>query len=173
MDLSVHKRLHFELVNDENRKEVEGLTVFSEQAGFIESVNECLQEADELELWRPVGIYDSDTLIGFAMYGYFPEPTPGQLWLDRLLIDKKYQGKGYGKQAVFSYWTDCTQSIKAILYITLCLETGHGYGLTKAFAEFAAIRLEFCVQKGEGERCPQQADGRQCECVYWLAAFVY
>lgn len=102
MDLSVHKRLHFELVNDENRKEVEGLTVFSEQAGFIESVNECLQEADELELWRPVGIYDSDTLIGFAMYGYFPEPTPGQLWLDRLLIDKKYQGKGYGKQAVFS-----------------------------------------------------------------------
>ena len=30
------------------------------------------------------------------------EPTPGQLWLDRLLIDKKYQGKGYGKQAVFS-----------------------------------------------------------------------
>ena len=102
MDLSVHKRLHFELVNDENRKEVESLTVFSEQAGFIESVNECLQEADELELCRPVGIYDSDTLIGFAMYGYFPEPTPGQLWLDRLLIDKKYQGKGYGKQAVLS-----------------------------------------------------------------------
>ena len=131
MDLSVHKRLHFELVNDENRKEVEGLTVFSEQAGFIESVNECLQEADELELWRPVGIYDSDTLIGFAMYGYFPEPTPGQLWLDRLLIDKKYQGKGYGKQAVELAlrfirtfpWTDCTQSIKAILYILVCMKT--------------------------------------------------
>ena len=102
MDLSVHRRLHFELVNDENRKEVEGLTVFSEQADFIESVSECLQEADELDLWCPVGIYDNDTLIGFAMYGYFPEPAPGQLWLDRLLIDKKYQGKGYGKQAVVS-----------------------------------------------------------------------
>ena len=36
------------------------------------------------------------------MYGYFPEPAPGQLWLDRLLIDKRYQGKGYGKQAVLS-----------------------------------------------------------------------
>ena len=100
MDSSVHKQLHFKSVNAENRREVEGLTVFSEQAGFIESVSECLREADELELWRPVGIYDSDTLIGFAMYGYFPEPAPGQLWLDRLLIDKKYQGKGYGKQAV-------------------------------------------------------------------------
>ena len=102
MDSSVHKQLHFKSVNAENRREVEGLTVFSEQAGFIESVSECLREADELELWRPVGIYDSDTLIGFAMYGYFPEPAPGQLWLDRLLIDKRYQGKGYGKQAVFS-----------------------------------------------------------------------
>lgn len=94
------KQLHFKLVNEENRKEIEGLTVFSEQADFIESVSECLQEADELELWRPVGIYDSSLLVGFAMYGYFPEPAPGQLWLDRLLIDKKYQGKGYGKQSV-------------------------------------------------------------------------
>lgn len=44
--------------------------------------------------------YDRTILIGFAMYGYFPEPVPGQLWPDRLLIDKKHQGKGYGKQAV-------------------------------------------------------------------------
>lgn len=61
-----------------------------------------MQEADELELWRPVGIYDGNTLVGFSMYGYFPEPAPGQLWLDRLLIDRKYQGKGYGKQAVLA-----------------------------------------------------------------------
>ena len=122
MDLSVHKRLHFELVNDENRKEVEGLTVFSEQAGFIESVNECLQEADELELWRPVGIYDSDTLIGFAMYGYF-QNQPGQLWLDRLLIDKNIKEKDMENRRYFPYWTDCTQSIKAILYILVCMKT--------------------------------------------------
>lgn len=100
MSRNNEKPLHFKLVSDENRKEVEGLTVSSEQTGFIESVRECLQEADEFELWRPVGIYDNDTLIGFAMYGYFSEPAPGQLWLDRLLIDKRYQGKGYGKQAV-------------------------------------------------------------------------
>lgn len=102
MDLKSKRPLHFEAVNSKNRKEVEDLTVFSEQSGFIESVSECLQEADGLELWRPVGIYDGDTLIGFAMYGYFPEPVPGQLWLDRLLIDKQYQGKGFGKQAVLA-----------------------------------------------------------------------
>ena len=102
MDLNSNRPLHFEVINSKNRKEAEELSVFSEQSGFIESVSECLREADELELWRPVGIYDSDILIGFAMYGYFPEPAPGQLWLDRLLIDKKYQGKGYGKQAVLA-----------------------------------------------------------------------
>ena len=94
--------LHFEAVNSRNRAEVEHLEVFAEQSGFIESVTQCLQEADKLELWRPVGIYDRGMLIGFAMYGYFPEPAPGQVWLDRLLIDKKYQGKGYGKQAVLA-----------------------------------------------------------------------
>ena len=91
MNLNRNQILHFEVVNNRNRKEAEDLSVFSEQSGFIESVSECLKEADELKLWRPVGIYDGSTLIGFAMYGYFPEPAPGQLWLDRLLIDKKYQ----------------------------------------------------------------------------------
>ena len=79
--------LHFEAVNSRNRAEVEHLEVFAEQSGFIESVTQCLQEADKLELWRPVGIYDRSMLIGFAMYGYFPEPAPGQVWLDRLLIE--------------------------------------------------------------------------------------
>ena len=37
------------------------------------------------------------------MYGCFAQPEPeGQLWLDRLLIDKKYQGKGYGKRVVLA-----------------------------------------------------------------------
>ena len=53
MDSSVHKQLHFKSVNAENRREVEGLTVFSEQTGFIESVSECLREADELHSFRP------------------------------------------------------------------------------------------------------------------------
>ena len=100
MNLNRNQFLHFEVVNNRNRKEAEDLSVFSEQSGFIESVSECLKEADELKLWRPVGIYDGSTLIGFAMYGYFPEPAPGQLWLDRLLIDKKYQGKGFGRQTL-------------------------------------------------------------------------
>lgn len=93
--------LHFEAIALENRRQLEELELFPEQSGYIESVKECLFEADADKKWRPVGIYNDQTLIGFAMYACFQEPSAGsQVWLDRLLIDKNHQGKGYGKAAV-------------------------------------------------------------------------
>ena len=95
--------LHFKPVCPENRKKMEALQLYPEQSGFIESVAECLAEADEFSQWRPVGIYHDDILVGFSMYGYFSSPSPeGRLWLDRLLIDKHFQGMGYGKAAVLA-----------------------------------------------------------------------
>ena len=44
------------------------------------------------------------------MYGFFWEYLPfGRLWLDRLLIDRRFQGRGYGRAALAamldqSYW---------------------------------------------------------------------
>ena len=35
------------------------------------------------------------------MYGFFPMYLPaGRVWMDRLLIDKRFQHKGYGKAAM-------------------------------------------------------------------------
>ena len=93
--------LRFVPITEENRREVENLQLFPEQRSYIESVPECLAEAEQTREWRTVGIYDGPTVVGFAMYGCFAQPEPeGQLWLDRLLIDKKYQGKGFGRQTL-------------------------------------------------------------------------
>lgn len=93
--------LHFVPITEENRREVENLQLFPEQRSYIESVPECLAEAEQTREWRTVGIYDGPTVVGFAMYGCFAQPEPeGQLWLDRLLIDRAYQGRGYGAGAV-------------------------------------------------------------------------
>ena len=92
--------LHFETVTAKNRGAVERLALLPEQAGFIESPTECLREADASDFWRPVGIYDGTELVGFAMYGYLPLLGEGQLWFDRLLIDKAFQGRGYAKAAI-------------------------------------------------------------------------
>ena len=93
--------LKFQKITDASRKDAEALTLFPDQKGFIESVAECLQEADEEERWQPYGIYDDKTLIGFTMYGCLSEASWGtRVWMDRLLIDRRFQGKGYGKAAV-------------------------------------------------------------------------
>lgn len=95
-------KLHFEAVCTKNIESILDLKIRPEQSAYIETVAQCLSEAARDKRWRPVGIYDKYDLIGFAMYGYFfLEYFPiGRLWLDRFLIDCRYQGKGYGKAAM-------------------------------------------------------------------------
>lgn len=84
-----------------NRAAVLALRIQKSQEGFVETPARCLKEAFWCRLWHPVGIYDAETLIGFAMYGRFPwEGSGGRVWLDRFLIDEKHQGCGYGKHAL-------------------------------------------------------------------------
>lgn len=93
--------LHVEPINGKNRQEAVQLQTGPGQEHFVEDVKQCLLEADSCDCWRPVGIYDGSLLVGFAMYGYFREYEPeGRVWLDRLLIDRHFQGKGYGTQAL-------------------------------------------------------------------------
>jgi len=44
------------------------------------------------------GIFNNDVAIGFVMLDLFTEENKCFLW--RFMIDKKYQGKGYGKIAL-------------------------------------------------------------------------
>lgn len=94
-------KLELREVDQTNHKELLALELLGEQVNYIESVEECLREARECEAWRPFGIYAEDRPVGFAMYGYLVEAgKPGRLWLDRLLIDWRYQRRGYGRQAM-------------------------------------------------------------------------
>jgi diamine N-acetyltransferase len=46
----------------------------------------------------PFAIYAGNDLVGFAMYSY--EETPGRWWVHRLMIDRRFQGRGYGRAAM-------------------------------------------------------------------------
>lgn len=88
-------------IDEKNYEEILNLKVSKEQEGFIESTKKCLEEASELDLWRTVAICNEDVTIGFAMYGLFlDEGENGRVWLDRLMIDYRYQGKGYGRKSI-------------------------------------------------------------------------
>ncbi|MFF3099603.1 GNAT family N-acetyltransferase [Viridibacillus arvi] len=84
-------------VTQENESAILKLSVAKEQKGFIETPQECLQEAKEDLHYHPVGLFADNKLVGFAMYGYFPNEDGDQVWLDRFLIDAKFQGQGLGK----------------------------------------------------------------------------
>ena len=105
-------KLHLEPVTAQNREEILRLGVLPGQKGYIETVAQCMEEAGEYGGWRPVGIYDGDLPVGFSMYGFFREeyPPEGRLWLDRLLIDVRFQGRGYGRAAL--------EALLGYLYLT-------------------------------------------------------
>ncbi len=91
-----------------------GLEVTDEQRQFVNPNVFSLAEAyvhseankeDMEEYYRciPFAIYNNDTIIGFAMITYEKEydfDGKPAYEIYRLMIDKNYQGKGYGKEAI-------------------------------------------------------------------------
>ncbi|POZ54735.1 Spermine/spermidine acetyltransferase [Lysinibacillus sphaericus] len=81
-----------------NKENVLALHIAANQQDFIETTQQCLDEAASDRRFIPVGLYREDTVVGFAMYGLFPHEDGSQrVWLDRFLIDERYQHKGLGK----------------------------------------------------------------------------
>jgi diamine N-acetyltransferase len=79
------------------------LTVRDGQSGFVGSNLFSIAESQfgfEYEgRWNlhPFGIFDDKTPAGFVMYGY-------NFSHFRLMVDTKYQGKGYGRLGMVSSW---------------------------------------------------------------------
>lgn len=89
--------LHFSEVTPDNWREVAALEVAKDQQQFIESNAFSLAESLYEGKGTSMGLYDGETLVGYAMYGWYSEKEESA-WLDRFMIDQKFQGKGYAKR---------------------------------------------------------------------------
>ncbi|MED3574235.1 GNAT family N-acetyltransferase [Cytobacillus praedii] len=89
--------LHIREVTTDNWRLVAGLSVSEQQTRFIESNAYSLAESKFENNGVSVGLYDGEILVGYAMYGW-PSDVNRSAWLDRFMIDFRYQGKGYAKQ---------------------------------------------------------------------------
>lgn len=98
-------------VTYDNLWEVVKLSVKPNQEYFVATNTDSLFEAyialSEGHSALPFGLYKDETLIGFVMFGYGstgdegePQIAEGNYCIWRFMIDKNYQGKGYGKQAL-------------------------------------------------------------------------
>jgi diamine N-acetyltransferase len=98
-------------VDSSNYRECIELAVAPDQQGFVASNVQSLADA---YVWRdgaePYAVYSDDELIGFALLfplgdeepgGSIPPPdTVSGFILVRLMIDRRFQGRGFGRGAL-------------------------------------------------------------------------
>ena len=97
--------LELRTIDDANKDAVELLEVSEQQKLFIASNKASLDIAakeEYREIARPFAIYADGKLIGFTMFAFELTSTDpnDRYWLWRFMIDRKFQGNGYGSAAL-------------------------------------------------------------------------
>ena len=94
-------------VTRDNWRQLIRLQVREDQRHFVASNLYSIAESqfgDDFEgHWdlHPFGIFDDgDEPVGFLMYGFNFEHPKQQAFIQRLMVDEKFQGKGYGRFAM-------------------------------------------------------------------------
>ncbi|MBE5963242.1 MAG: GNAT family N-acetyltransferase [Lachnospiraceae bacterium] len=74
------------------------LSVHENQKGFGAPNSYSLSEAYADKVSQPYAIYANEKMVGFLMYDY--ASTEHMAYILRLMIDRRYQNKGYGERAM-------------------------------------------------------------------------
>jgi diamine N-acetyltransferase len=90
-----------EITSDEIFDECVGLKIKDGQRLFSNAYSLAeawLQDRIKEVALSPFCIYKDDTMVGFVMFLYYEPEKYASIY--RFMIDKKYQGMGYGKEAM-------------------------------------------------------------------------
>ncbi|SOC39320.1 GNAT family N-acetyltransferase [Ureibacillus acetophenoni] len=90
--------LHLKPITQDNWIKAISLKVREDQRNFVATNAVSLAQLNFLENFHAKGIYNDEEMVGFALYGI--DEDDHEYWIYRMMIDEKYQGKGYGKEAV-------------------------------------------------------------------------
>jgi len=86
-------------ITEDNYNEVLNLEVLDEQRKFVApNIYSLAQAWVFYDTAYPFAVYSGDLIVGFIMLGYYKPKGVYNIW--RLMIDKRFQGNGYGKEAL-------------------------------------------------------------------------
>lgn len=88
----------FKEITRENFWECIELSVAEEQAGFVASNAVSIAQSKVQRECIPLAVYDDELMVGFIMYCI--DEDDGEYWIYRIMIDRQYQSKGYGKETL-------------------------------------------------------------------------
>lgn len=88
-------------ITKENIYKCISLKLSEEQKNRIAPNVYSIAESKVITNYTPYAINLDDVVIGFVMVDYDPTLSDeDKYWVPRFMIDQRYQGKGYGKQAM-------------------------------------------------------------------------
>lgn len=85
-------------IDSENFWDVVKLKVTKEQEEFVASNTFSIAQSKVQPECIPLAVYDDELLVGFMMYCMDTEDN--EYWIFRVMVDAKYQSKGYGRKAM-------------------------------------------------------------------------
>jgi diamine N-acetyltransferase len=143
--------IYFDEVTPYNWKKVNSLQVKAEQKHFVASNVAILAKAFAYrkDKTKIAVIYYQKQPIGLIMQRDFKEYENLICILDQFMIDKAYQGRGLGKQAL-QLWLSCIKAENKYIAIELC------YKDTDYLAENLYKRLGF-MRKPEDDEADELA----------------
>lgn len=157
--------LSFKEIDENNFYDVCNLEVNNDQKDFVASNVMSLAEAylfDQRGTWvLPLAIYNENELIGFSMItkgnigAETPEKYENSFCILRMLIDKKYQGNGFGHKALHQIikLLKSLSNSKDLIWVSTEKENISTISLYKKLGFLATdnycgeeLILEYCVQ---------------------------
>lgn len=97
--------VRLEKIDGKNYSQCIRLEVNEKQKAFVASNVYSLAQAyismvEEDSVLMPYAIYNDEDMVGFVMLEYYEEKGEKVYEIGRMMIDKTYQGKGYGRAAM-------------------------------------------------------------------------
>jgi diamine N-acetyltransferase len=130
-------------VTAENWRVLTKLKVREDQSGFVASNLYSIAEAqfgfEDEGHWNfyPFGAYVGDEPVGFVMYCYNFEHSRFQAFVMRLMVDEKFQGKGYGREIMLQV-LDVFRANGQIKNLGISYEP-HNVGARKLYASLGFV----------------------------------
>ena len=117
--------IQFKDITPENWRIINGLKVKEEQQEYV-ALNVAIVArayAYRMDNSKAIAIYNGDIPIGLIMQRDYTNDNKLICILDQFMIDKKWQGKGYGKQAMIK-WISEIEKTSIYHSIELCFIDG-------------------------------------------------
>ncbi|TPL86072.1 GNAT family N-acetyltransferase [Mesorhizobium sp. B2-3-12] len=112
--------IHIVPVTKANRALVTALRLAPEQVDFVAGNADSLREARSDPDARPRAVMAGDQIVGFLMYDAPKDDDEARIY--RFMIDRAWQGRGYGKAALRAVLEEI-QGLGHVRHVSICYET--------------------------------------------------